>query len=130
MLKIERERALEKILCVDDDFSLLCLYQEEFSETGYEVILARDGKEALSKFKEEKPQLVVLDIRMRGMDGIETLNALLDIDPQAQVILNTGYPQYKENFRTWAASAYVLKSSDMGELKEKIREVLKKKRSL
>ena len=130
MLKIERERAVEKILCVDDDFSLLCLSQEEFSEGGYEVILARDGKEALSKFKEEKPQLVVLDIRMRGMDGIETLNALLDIDPQAQVILNAGYPQCKENFRTWAAAAYALQSSDMGELKEKISEVLKKKGSL
>ena len=48
---------MEKILCVDDDSSLLSLYQEELSEEGYKVILAKDGKEALSKFAKEKPQV-------------------------------------------------------------------------
>ena len=121
---------MEKILCVDDDSSLLCLYQEVLSEEGYKVILAKDGKEALSKFVKEKPQLVVLDIRMPVMDGIETLNALLAKDRQAQVILNTAYPQYKENFMTWGAAAYVMKSSDLGELKQKIRNILKKRADL
>jgi len=123
-----KESAMEKILCVDDDYSLLCLYQEELSEEGYKVILAKDGKEALSKFMKEKPQVVVLDIRMPGMDGIETLNVLLGRDRQAKVILNTAYPQYKENFMTWGAAAYVVKSSDVTELKEKIREVLQRRR--
>ncbi len=41
---------MEKVLCVDDDSSLLCLYQEELSEEGYKVLLAKDGKEALSRF--------------------------------------------------------------------------------
>ena len=121
---------MEKILCVDDDSSLLWLYREALSEEGYKVILARDGKEALSKFVKEKPQVVVLDIRMPLMDGIETLNALLAKDRQAQVILNTAYPQYKENFMTWGAAAYVMKSSDLGELKKKIRGILKKPTSL
>ena len=115
---------MEKILCVDDDFSLLYLYQRELSEEGYEVILAKDGKEALSKFMKEKPRVVVLDIRLPVMDGIETLNALLGKDRQAQVILNTAYPEYKENFLTWGAAAYVVKSSDVTELKQRIREVL------
>ncbi len=117
---------MEKILCVDDDFSLLHLYRQELSEAGYKVILARDGKEALLKFKEEKPQVVVLDIRMPGIDGIEILNTLLSIDRQAQVILMTGYPQYKENFMTWGAVSYLVKSPNLDELKQKICEVLKK----
>ena len=121
---------MEKILCVDDDFSLLCLYREELSEAGYEVILARDSKEALAKFIEEKPDVAVLDIRMPGMDGIETLTAFLGIDRQAHVILNTAYPQYKENFMAWGADAYVMKSSDLSELKQKIREVLEQSRKL
>ncbi len=94
---------MEKVLCVDDDSSLLYLYQEELSKEGYKVLLAKDGKEALSQFMKEKPQVVVMDIRLPVIDGIETLNALLGIDRQVQVILNTAYPQYKDNFMTWGA---------------------------
>lgn len=119
---------MEKILCVDDDLSLLRLYEDELSEEGYKVILAKDGKEALAKFEKESPQVVIMDIRMPQMDGIETLTALLGKDRQVPVILNTAYPQYRENFMTWGAEAYVIKSSDLTELKQKIREVLDKRR--
>ncbi len=117
---------MEKVLCVDDDPSLLSLYQLELSDEGYEVILARDGKEALMKIEEESPDLVVLDICMSVMDGIETLSAMLGKKRHIPVILNTAYPQYQENFMTWGAEAYVLKSSDLTELKQKIREILEK----
>ena len=119
---------MEKILCVDDDDGLLRLYQEELSEEGYKVILAKDGKEALAKFAKEKPQVVVMDIRMPVMDGIETLTTMLGKDRQVPVILNTAYPQYQENFMTWGAEAYVIKSSDLTELKQKIREVLDRRK--
>ncbi len=115
---------MAKILCVDDDLSLLRLYYDELSEEGYEVVLAKDGKEAISKFDKLKPDLVVMDIRMPVMDGIEALTALLGKDRQIPVILNTAYPQYRENFMTWGAEAYVLKSGDLMELKQKIREIL------
>ena len=121
---------MEKILCVDDDLSLLRLYQDELSEDGYKVILAKDGKEALAKFEKENPQVVIMDIRMPQMDGIETLTAMLGKDRQVPVILNTAYPQYKENFMTWGAEAYVIKSSDLTELKQKIREVLDKRKKI
>jgi DNA-binding response OmpR family regulator len=118
---------VETILCVDDDLSLLRLYQDELSEDGYKVILAKDGREALKKFEKEAPQVVIMDIRMPTMDGIETLTAMLGKDRQIPVILNTAYPQYRENFMTWGAEAYVIKSSDLTELKKKIREVLDKR---
>ncbi len=100
---------MDKVLCVEDDSSILFLYQEELSEEGYKVILARNGKEALQQFEKEKPQVVVLDIRLPVMDGIDTLNVLLGKDRQAQVILNTAYTQYRENFMTWGAAAYLMK---------------------
>ena len=118
-----------KILCVDDDSNLLFLYQEELSEEGYEVIVARNGKEALEKYDRESPHLVILDIRMPNMDGLETLNALLGKNRQLPVLLNTAYPTHRDNFMTWRAEAYVLKSSDLSELKGKIREVLEKRRN-
>jgi len=119
---------MEKVLCVDDDLSLLRLYQEELSEEGYKVVLAKDGKEAIAKFEKESPQVVVMDIRMPVMDGIEALTNLLGKDRQVPVILNTAYPQYRENFMTWGAEAYVIKSSDLTELKQKIREVLDRRK--
>jgi DNA-binding response OmpR family regulator len=119
---------MERVLCVDDDLGLLRLYYDELSEEGYQVILAKDGKEALSKFDKEKPHVVVMDIRMPVMDGIEALTAMLGKDRQVPVILNTAYPQYRENFMTWGAEAYVLKSSDLTELKRKIKEALDRRK--
>ncbi len=118
---------MEKVLCIDDDPSLLRLYQEELTEEGYKVVVAKDGKEGLVKFEKEKPQVIVMDIRMPKMDGIEALTTMLGKDRQIPVILNTAYPQYKDNFLTWGAEAYVIKSSDLTELKLKIREVLDKR---
>lgn len=118
---------MEKILCIDDDQSLILLYHEELSEEGYKVVVAKDGKEALAKFEKEKPHLIVMDIRMPIMNGIEALTAMLGKNRQVPVILNTAYPQYRENFMTWGAEAYLIKSSDLTELKRKIREVLDKR---
>jgi two-component system response regulator (stage 0 sporulation protein F) len=71
---------------------------------------------------------VIMDIRMPQMSGIEALNTILGKNRQVPVILNTAYPQYRQNFMTWGADAYVVKSSDLAELKEKIREVIQQKR--
>jgi DNA-binding response OmpR family regulator len=124
----ERSTFMNKILCVDDDLNLLRLYQDELSEEGYRVILARNGKEALAKFESEDFEVVVMDIRMPQMDGVETLMAMLGQDRQAAVILNTVYPQYRDNFMTWGAEAYLVKSSDFTELKTKIREVIDRRK--
>ena len=119
---------METVLCVDDSLSILRLYCDELSEEGYKVILAKDGQEGLMKFGKESPDVVVMDIRMPVMDGIQTVTAMLGKDRQAKVIFNTAYLQYKENFMTWGAEAYLIKSSNLTELKQKIREVLKKRK--
>jgi CheY-like chemotaxis protein len=119
---------MEKVLCVDNNLSLLCLYHDELTDEGYRVILAEDGKDALTKFEKESPDVVIMDIRLPAMDGIQTLTAMLGKDRHTPVILNTAYPQYRENFITWGAEAYVIKSSDLTELKQKIKEALEKRR--
>jgi len=119
---------MAKILFVDNDLTLLSLYEEELSEEGYSVFLAKDGEEALTKFKKESPDVVVMDIRMPVMDGIETLTTMLGKERRVSVLLNTAYPQYRQNFMTWGDEAYVLKSSDLTDLEEKIRETLDKRK--
>jgi len=114
----------KKILIVEDDPNQCLLYETELSAEGYEVISAPDGRAALERVEKERPALVVMDISMPGMDGIEAMSRMLAKDHKLPVILNTAYATYKDNFRAWSADAYVVKSSDLTELKETIRRVL------
>lgn len=119
---------MPKILVVDDEQHIRLLYKQELSEDGYEVILAENGKECLQKLDEETPDVVVLDVRMPVMDGIETLGKIINKKKDIPVILNTAYSSYKDDFMTWAAEAYVVKSFNLAELKEKIKEIIDKKK--
>ena len=114
------------VLIVDDDVNQRLLYEQELTDEGYQVVLASDGREALEKVKEVSPDVVVLDIAMPGMDGIEALGRILDKDNTLPVILNTAYANYKDNFMSWSADAYVVKSSDLAELKAEIRKALER----
>jgi DNA-binding response OmpR family regulator len=118
---------MAKILIVDDEPALLRVYVEELSAEGHEVISARDGKEALAILSAENPQLVVMDIRMPQMDGVEALVAMLGKNRTIPVILHTAHPEYRENYMTWGAEAFVLKSAGLGPLKKKVREILGRK---
>ena len=116
-----------RILIVDDEVNQGLLYEQELTDEGYSVDLAESGEKALEMVKQNTYDLVVLDIGMPDMDGLETLGRMLSIDNKVPVILNTAYPSYKDNFMSWAADAYVVKSSDIGELKDKIRESIAKR---
>lgn len=117
-----------RILVADDEPNIRLLYRSELEADGYDVITASDGKEAVAKVESENPDLVVLDIRMPGIDGVEALGRILDRDRTMPVILNSAYSDYEQNFMTWSADAYVVKSSDVSVLKERIREVLAKRK--
>jgi DNA-binding response OmpR family regulator len=116
----------KKILIVEDEEGLRLLYEEELKAEGYEVITASNGREAIQKLEKEKPNLIILDIVMPVMDGMEALGRIVGKERKIPIIINTSYPGYRENFMSWAADAYVTKSTDLGELKGKIKELLEK----
>ena len=115
------------VLIVEDDPNQRLLYREELTYAGYDVLEASGGQEAICIVEETEVDVVVLDIAMPGTDGIETLSRILAIDNKIPVILNTAYSSYKDNFMTWAADAYVVKSSNLTALKQQIAEVLQKR---
>jgi DNA-binding response OmpR family regulator len=96
----------------------------ELQDEGYEVDQASNGKEAFEKVKNNRYDLVILDIRMPEMDGIEALGKILSRDKKIPIIIYTAYSNYKSNFMTWTADAYITKSSNLDELKRKIQEIL------
>jgi len=117
---------MKTILVVDDDEAIRTLLQEELEDDGYKVLIATNARDALKIVAAEALDLVILDIRMPGMDGLEALPRILGIKEGLPVIMNTAYSQYQDSFMSWAADAYVVKSSDLTELKEKVRELIKK----
>ena len=117
---------MKTILVVDDDEAIRTLLQEELEDEGYKVLIATNARDALKMVAAEPLDLVVLDIRMPGMDGLEALPRILGIKEGLPVIMNTAYTQYQDSFMSWAADAYVVKSSDLTELKEKIKELVNK----
>ena len=115
---------MKKLLVVDDEKHLRLLYKTEFEAEGYQVDTAADAREALGMFEHERYDLVILDIRMPGMDGLEALGKFLGRDNKLPVIINSAYDSYKDNFMSWSADSYVIKSSDLSELKQKVKEAL------
>ena len=115
------------ILVVEDDKNQRLLYEQELKSEGHEVVTASDGKDALEKIQEQLPNLIIMDINMPKMDGIETMGKILGKNKEIPVIINTAYSNYKDNFMSWAADAYIVKSSDLSELKNTVKEVLAKK---
>lgn len=118
----------KKILVIDDEENIRILYNEELQDEGYEVIAVSNAEEANIKIKETNPDLITLDIKMPGIDGIEFLRKLREYDKKIPVVMCSAYGDYKQDFRVWASDAYVVKSSDMTELKSTIKEILNKEK--
>jgi DNA-binding NtrC family response regulator len=119
---------MAKILIVEDDEAQRFLYQVELQEEGYEVILARNGKVALGCLEKSLCDLIVLDIRMPEMDGIEALEKIVSRYKKTPVILHTAYPEYRNQSITSLADTFILKSSDLWLLKKTVKELLEEKK--
>jgi DNA-binding response OmpR family regulator len=115
---------MAKILIVDDEVNVRKLYGAELGGEGYETVSAATVGEALDSFERETPDLVILDIKLGDESGIDALMQIVKKRKNVPVILNSAYSVYKDNFQTWAADAYIVKSVDLMPLKEKVRELL------
>jgi CheY-like chemotaxis protein len=116
---------VKKILVADDEMSIRLLYSEELKEEGYDVYLAANGREALEIVEKVPLNLVILDIKMPEMDGIEALRQIKERRPDLPVLLSTAYGEYRQDFATWASDEYLVKSSDLDDLKSAVKRYLK-----
>lgn len=118
------DRTKPLLLIVDDDDNQRALYEEEMRDEGYDVVTAADGREALKVAGENHPDLVVMDVNMPVMDGLDTLSRMIEVDRHVPIIIHTAYASYQDSFASWSADAYIVKSGDLSNLKNSVRELL------
>jgi DNA-binding response OmpR family regulator len=112
------------LLFVDDEEELLNLYRSAFGREGYEVLTAPDLASARSALAGTEVAVVVLDIRLVEESGLELLREIKAGRPHLPVVLSTAFARYQDDFSSWLADAYVVKSSDLAELKATVRRCL------
>jgi len=115
---------MAKILIVDDEEHIRFLYAEELADEGYEVATADSGFEILERIEREKPDLIILDIKMVDYNGLDILQDIRNKFYDLPVILCTAYDTFKEDMKSIAADFYVIKSFDLTELKSKVKMAL------
>jgi DNA-binding response OmpR family regulator len=119
---------MARLLVVDDERDIRYLYAAELKDEGYQVDTAASGADAAELLRQHHYDLIVLDIQMKGESGLQLLQKIVREKTDLPVILCTAFSCYKDDFSSWLADAYVVKSSDLTELKSEVRRVLEKRK--
>lgn len=120
---------MSRILVVDDESSIRLLYSHELADEGYEIATAANPADAVELLRKDDFDLILLDIKLKNESGLELLQRIVKERHNLPVILCTAFSCYKDDFSAWLADGYVVKSSDLQELKDEIKRVLAKKSS-
>ena len=117
---------MSKILVVDDQFGVRCLLYETFSEDQHEVEMAANGSEALELSISFEPDLILMDMKMPGMNGIETLEHIRAAGCRTAVIMMTGYGDIQNMVQAKDLEIlyYMGKPFDLSELRDRVSEIL------
>ncbi|MBN1913259.1 MAG: response regulator [Candidatus Omnitrophica bacterium] len=120
---------MAKLLIVDDEADVREFTANFFRRRSIDVITASGGREALEITRKHRPELVLLDIRMEGISGIETLKRIKEHDKSIKVIMVTGKKPEEEDAygrcRQLGASEYILKPLKLDELEKIVKDILK-----
>jgi DNA-binding response OmpR family regulator len=119
---------MTRLLVVDDERDIRHLYAAELEDEGYQVETAGTGTEAAELLRDRDFDLIILDIQMKGESGLQILQKIVHDRKDLPVLLCTAFSCYKEDFSSWLADGYVVKSSDLSELKTEVRRLLEKRK--
>lgn len=116
----------EKILIVDDQFGIRVLLNEILQKEGYHIFQAANGPQALDITTKHAPDLVLLDMKIPGMDGIEILQRMKKIDENIRVIIMTAYGELEmiEAANQLGALAHFPKPFDIEDIRRAVKEYL------
>ncbi|WP_342433609.1 response regulator [Neobacillus sp. FSL H8-0543] len=119
----------DKILIVDDQFGIRILLNEVFQKEGYQTFLAANGVQALDILNKHNPDLVLLDMKIPGMDGIEILKRMKVIEPDIRVIIMTAYGELDmiQEAKNLGAITHFAKPFDIDDIRAAVRKHIPQK---
>lgn len=114
----------QKLLIVDDQYGIRILLNEVFQKEGYQTFQAANGYQALDIVEKHSPDLVLLDMKIPGMDGIEILKRLKAINSDIQVIIMTAYGELDmiQESKDLGAITHFAKPFDIDEIRDAVRK--------
>jgi CheY-like chemotaxis protein len=117
---------MAKILVIDDEQGIRDLLDTLLRRKGYDVILAASGQKGLELFRRERPDVIVLDLKMPGMDGLTVLRQIRNLDPKKPVIVLTGAgtAEAEEQVRALGATEFVEKEFSLHRLGDSLKRLL------
>ncbi len=118
---------MSKVLIIDDDEMMLRALGNYLNEGGFTILTTADGPQGIFIYKNENPDVVILDLGLPSLDGRDVLKQILNYDPGAKVIISTGYgsKQTEEEVMKNGAYAFFSKPFDAVSLIEKIKSALR-----
>ncbi|MDK2791460.1 MAG: two-component system, OmpR family, response regulator Irr [Deferribacteres bacterium] len=118
-----------KVLIIDDDYSVREFYKTFLVENGYEVLTAEDGNEGYEVFKNNKPDLILLDISMPQKNGLDVLREIREVDEDIPVFLLTAYEEHKRNFASLYADEYFVKTKKPSLILDRMKKTIERRKA-
>ncbi|MBN1383274.1 MAG: response regulator [Elusimicrobia bacterium] len=117
----------KKILIVEDEKTLSDIYFDFFSDSGFDVVIAKDGVSALESFETEQPDIIITDMKLGGMTGVEVLMQIRQVDLNVPIIVcsSVGYEKYKKYFDKYVNAVFD-KPANLDEMLKKVNSLLNK----
>jgi DNA-binding NtrC family response regulator len=124
---ISKKPEIASVLIVDDECFVIELLTEFLRDEGYKVISASSGEEAILHMRSVKIDIVLIDFKMNGMDGLQTVEQIAEIDPDAVAILMTGFPTLDTSIKAikTGISDYILKPFKLDEVSFSLKKAIK-----
>lgn len=118
---------MAKILVIDDEPNVRTLLEMRLRHQGYEVLIADNGRKGLQLYRQEHPDVIVLDLRMPELDGVTVLKEIRCVDLKQPVIILTGdmTPSMERQVRALGVSDFIVKGSSMNLLMDTLKSLLK-----
>ena len=117
---------MAKILVIDDEQGIRDLLDTLLCRKGYDVVVAENGQKGLQLFRRERPDVIVIDLKMPGMDGLTVLRQVRSLNPSQPVIILTGAgtPETEQQVRALGVTEYVEKEFSLHLLGDSLKRLL------